>query len=147
MFGLTWNIGYTQNIGNTRYFGLPDSQWFSKLNQVGYWKKYCVVAGYWVPVGPCWWQEEERIALKWITLGVWRTSWLFSQFVQSHFQGECCALPGGLAPFQHCLCCLWFSDYMIFWLTHFVSAITMRIPAMLTIWAVGPAKNVSLDLL
>ena len=33
-----------------------------------------------------------------------------------------------------------FSDYMIFWLTHIVTVITMRILEMLTMWAVGPKK-------
>ena len=51
-----WNIqkwnGIRKILGNTRYYGSPDTWWFSIPNWVGDWKKCRVAGGYQVPVGP-----------------------------------------------------------------------------------------------
>ena len=43
--------GFPLISGDTRYFGLPAAQWFSKLNRVGYQMKYWVSGRVRVPAG------------------------------------------------------------------------------------------------
>ena len=58
--GFTWCSGLPEMLGipkipgNTQYFGLPDTRWFSKLNQVGSGIRNNVgkQAGIWYPLGP-----------------------------------------------------------------------------------------------
>ena len=137
--GLPEILGIPKNIGFTQYFGLPDTQWFSKLNQVGYWKKVSgsgrVFCTRWALLMTTGRMNSSEVDLLWVceehhgcSLS---SSSLTSKANVVRSQEDSHLFNVVYVVFDWIRWVWWsFSDYMIFW---FVSVIAM--------WAVGPAKK------